>query len=213
MHRQTCTAVSSQKLVSWGTGVPCNPATWRDLLKYASTKSLLVDAKTTYSAISGWAVELHLFGNNLQWDLSLSYLVRSRLFVFLQQVHGTVRCLTTDTASGCVAKPNPHSLLLIWWGAPIDMKHRGECAKIDCYRRAAREAWGPCSHSPYKAGCRKIWSELSFLVMTDPAGQTVRSSADLYGVQLDHHSIPSRPCREGSLQTNKQRFWDDMKWW
>ena len=53
MHRQTSTVVSSQKLLSWHTGVRCNPAIRRDWLKYESTKSSPVDAKTTYSAISG----------------------------------------------------------------------------------------------------------------------------------------------------------------
>ena len=31
---KTRIAVSLQKLISWGTGAPCYPATWKDLLKY-----------------------------------------------------------------------------------------------------------------------------------------------------------------------------------
>ena len=61
------------------------------------------------------------------------------------------------TASGCVAKPNPHFLLLIRGGAPMDMKHTAECTKIDLFRRAAGGGLGPVLPTPlYTAGRRTL---------------------------------------------------------
>ena len=87
------------------------------------------------------------------------------------------------------------------------MKDRVESAKIDCNVVRPVGVWDPCFPLPstqlavghYRGLTKLPWRK-------DPAGQTVRSSTDLYRVQLDHHSIPSRPYSEGLLQTNKKKF-------
>ena len=83
MHRQTCTAVSSHNLVSWRPSKRCNPAIRRDSLKKLSWQWRTLAREITYSAISGWAVESHPFGNDspVMYDFSL---VRSHVFVLLQ---------------------------------------------------------------------------------------------------------------------------------
>ncbi len=81
--------------------------------------------------------------------------------------------LTTNTASGCVAKPNPHISIVDSGRRPYGYKGRGERARIDLLRCAAGGDLGPMLPTLlYTASCRHRIILAKLPRREDPVGQT-----------------------------------------